>query len=135
MVMDVFYSKIASIERGLRRVNEVYDKNLNNLEDYTKQDSIILNIQRACECSIDIAIHIISEKNLRIPQTSKEAFEILQDNKIINKDLANKMKYMVEFRNVALHNYQEINSNVVISVIENKISNFNEYIYAINKMN
>jgi len=40
-----------------------YEGHPNNLKDFTKQDSIILNIQRACETSIDLAMHIVSEKN------------------------------------------------------------------------
>ncbi len=36
-----------------------------NLEDFTKQDSIILNIQRACEASIDLAMHIVAGKKIR----------------------------------------------------------------------
>ena len=51
MVNDVILNKIASIERCIKRINEVYASNPSNLDDYTKQDSIILNIQRACECS------------------------------------------------------------------------------------
>ena len=62
MVDDVIYNKIETIERCIERVKEVYGGNFENLKDYTKQDSIILNIQRACEASIDLAMHIVSEK-------------------------------------------------------------------------
>jgi uncharacterized protein YutE (UPF0331/DUF86 family) len=37
------------------------------LENYTKQDSIILNIQRACKAVIDLGMHVIAEKGLGIP--------------------------------------------------------------------
>ncbi|MBU3170242.1 hypothetical protein [Clostridium estertheticum] len=49
---DVIYNKVEIIERCLIRINEVYDNNTDNLKDYTKQDSIILNIQRVCEACI-----------------------------------------------------------------------------------
>lgn len=39
--------------------NQVYANDAGSLKDYTKQDSIILNIQRACEASIDLAMHIV----------------------------------------------------------------------------
>ncbi|QPQ37789.1 hypothetical protein [Lysinibacillus sp. JNUCC-52] len=51
---DVILSKTATIERCVNRIHEVYAGNPINLKDYTKQDSIILNIQRACEASIDL---------------------------------------------------------------------------------
>jgi len=60
MVRDVIYNKCAIIERCLARIREEYAGNPENLQNYTKQDSIILNIQRACEACIDLA------KNLKI---------------------------------------------------------------------
>lgn len=55
---DVVLNKAAVIERCLQRIHEVYDRNPENLTDYTKQDSIILNIQRACEASMILEKHL-----------------------------------------------------------------------------
>ena len=41
IVEDILYNKISIIERCLKRVDEVYESNPENLEDYTKQDSIV----------------------------------------------------------------------------------------------
>ena len=71
---DVILNKISVIERCIKRINEEYDNNPENLKNYTKQDSIILNIQRACEASIDLAMHIVSEKKLGIPQNSRDDY-------------------------------------------------------------
>ncbi|MBN1046689.1 hypothetical protein DVW08_15190 [Clostridium botulinum] len=59
---DVIVNKIETINRCLNRIHEVYDNDPSNLDDYTKQDSIILNIQRACEATIDLAMHIVAGK-------------------------------------------------------------------------
>ncbi|NSJ92795.1 DUF86 domain-containing protein, partial [Coprococcus sp. MSK.21.13] len=109
MENDVIYNKIAIIERCINRINEVYNNNPDNLKDYTKQDSIILNIQRACEAAIDLAMHIVSEKKLGIPQNSRDAFEVLNSNNIIDNRLMKNLKSMVGFRNIAVHNYQAVN--------------------------
>lgn len=71
MRQDVILNKVSIIERCLKRVFEVYDNNPVNLRDFTKQDSMILNIQRACEASIGLPIHIVAEKKLGIPQNSR----------------------------------------------------------------
>lgn len=119
MVKDVIYNKTSNMEKWINRINEVYENNPTNLEDYTKQDSIILNIQRACECSIDLAMHIVSERKLGIPQNSRDAFEVLENNGVLEKSLASKMKSMVGFRNIAVHNYESVNIKVVQMIIEN----------------
>ena len=46
---DVIVGKAEIIERCLKRVSDIYAGNPKNLhDDLTKQDSILLNIQRAC---------------------------------------------------------------------------------------
>ncbi|HAG42751.1 type VII toxin-antitoxin system HepT family RNase toxin [Clostridium sp. Marseille-QA1073] len=133
MVNDVLYNKISIIERCLIRIKEVYDNNPENLKDYTKQDSIILNIQRAVEACIDISMHIVSKKKLGIPQNSRDAFEVLNVNGIINDSLLNKIKGMIGFRNIAVHNYQKLNLEVLEKVIENHLGDFEEFVAAVNK--
>lgn len=124
---DLIYNKVEIIERCLIRINEVYDNNTGNLKDYTKQDSIILNIQRVCEACIDLAMHIVSEKKLGIPQSSRDAFEVLCSNGMINSKLMNKLKAMVGFRNIAVHNYQTINLKIVQEIIEKHLSDISEF--------
>lgn len=58
---DVVYNKCAIIERCIQRIHEEYENDYHNLENFTKQDSIILNIQRGCEAALDLAMHIIAE--------------------------------------------------------------------------
>ncbi|WP_080875473.1 type VII toxin-antitoxin system HepT family RNase toxin [Oceanobacillus timonensis] len=121
---DVIFNKIAVIERCLLRVKEVYDKNAENLQDYTKQDSIILNIQRACEAAIDLAMHIISKEKLGLPQTSRDAFDILQAHHIISQPIASQLKAMVGFRNIAVHDYQALNLDIMEAIIVNHVDDF-----------
>lgn len=134
MVRDVIYNKIETIERCVNRINSVYENNPENLKDYTKQDSIILNIQRACEACIDLAMHIVSEKKLGIPQSSRDAFEVLGANKIISEKTTKKLKPMVGFRNIAVHDYQAINIEIIQKIIENHLNDFKEFTYEINKI-
>ncbi|MDW7673646.1 MAG: DUF86 domain-containing protein [Bacillota bacterium] len=121
MVTDVVLNKIQIIERCIKRINEEYEGNKDNLKNFTKQDSIILNIQRACESSIDLAMHLVSEKKLGIPQSSREVFDILSEHKLIDEALAEKLKAMVGFRNIAVHDYQQINLNIVENIIKNNL--------------
>ncbi|WP_291579601.1 type VII toxin-antitoxin system HepT family RNase toxin [Clostridium sp. UBA6640] len=133
MVNDALYNKISIIERCLIRIKEVYDNNPESLKDYTKQDSIILNIHRAVEACIDISMHIVSKKKLGIPQNSIDAFEALNVDGIINDRLLNKIKGMMGFRNIAVYNYQKLNLEVLEKVIENHLGDFEEFVVAVNK--
>lgn len=124
---DVILNKVTTIERCVHRVREVYDQNVDNLKDFTKQDSIILNIQRACEASIDLAMHIVSEKKLGIPKASRDAFKLLQEATIIDESLASTLMNMVGFRNIAVHDYQSIDLEILQAILEKHINDFKEY--------
>ncbi|MDA8229099.1 MAG: DUF86 domain-containing protein, partial [Desulfitobacterium hafniense] len=53
-----------------------------------------------------------------IPQNSRDAFELLEKNGLIDSQLAQKLKSVVGFRNIAVHNYQSLNLEIVKKIIE-----------------
>ena len=124
---DVILNKTATIEHCVKRIHEVYEGNPDNLTDYTKQDSIILNIQRACEASIDLAMHIVSERKLGVPKASREAFKLLQDASLIDETLAKTLMNMVGFRNIAVHDYQALQLEILQAILDKHINDFTQF--------
>lgn len=133
MTSDILINKIETIRRCVQRIHEVYENDDGNLHDYTKQDSMILNLQRACEASIDIAMHLVSEQKLGVPQSSRDAFTFLQQHQIIEENLSVQMKAMVGFRNIAIHDYQTIQVPILKSILQHHLSDFEQYIQSISK--
>jgi uncharacterized protein YutE (UPF0331/DUF86 family) len=119
---DVILNKAAAIERCLVRVREVYAGDERNLrEDLTRQDSIVLNLQRACESAIDLAMHFVREHRLGIPQDSREAFDLLAGAGLYPRESAEKLRRMVGFRNVAVRDYQALNLDIVRELIRSHL--------------
>ena len=127
MKNDVILNKTAIIERCIRRIREEYAGNPENLFDLTKQDSIVLNIQRAAEASIDLTMHIIAEQGLGIPQNSREAFDFLAANGYIENELCSRLKSMVGFRNIAVHDYQALDMSILQNVVELRLEDLSEF--------
>jgi len=94
MAEDVIFNKAASIERCIRRIEEEYAGSEQNLVNQTKQDAIVLNLQRACETAIDLAMYVVSHRKLGVPQDSRDAFVLLQTAGILPADLADRMQRM-----------------------------------------
>lgn len=124
---DVILNKTTTIERCVNRIHEVYEDNPENLKDFTKQDSIILNIQRACEASIDLAMHIVSERKLGVPKASREGFKLMQEAGLIDDDLAKTLMNMVGFRNIAVHDYQALELVILEAILEKHIDDFKDF--------
>ena len=105
---DVLMNKVAIIERSIRRVNEEFVGSEHQLEtNYTKQDSMTLNLLRACEAAIDSAMHIVRVNKLAAPQSSRHAFELLEQAGLLSSNVSKKMKAMIGFRNIAVHDDQK----------------------------
>lgn len=123
----VILNKLESIERCINRINEEYENNPKNLDDYSRNDAIVLNLQRACESATDIAMYIVSTKKLGIPQSKREAFELLEREKIISSQMCKNMKNMTEFINIAIHEYRQIDVEILQDVIENHLKDLIDF--------
>ena len=109
MVDDVMLNKAATIERCVARAREEYAAQPDEFAlNFTRQDAAILNIQRAYEATLDIGQHIIRRESLGIPQSARDVFSLLARAQWIDALLAEQMKRMVGFRNVAVHGYQTL---------------------------
>ena len=135
MADDVVVNKTSIIERCLRRVREEYDDDPETLHDITKQDAIILNLQRACQAAIDLAMHLVREHNLGVPQESREAFVLLEEEGHLDPTLSHRLMRMVGFRNVAVHEYQNLNLDIVQSIVEEHLSDFTQFTERVLKTN
>ena len=123
----VIINKSIIVENCLSRINEEYENNINNLNDYTKQDSIVLNLQRACEACLDMAMYVVSTRKLGVPQVKREAFELLYKNNLIDKEMYINMKNMVGFRNIAIHDYKNIDDEVLIDILDNHLEELSAF--------
>jgi uncharacterized protein YutE (UPF0331/DUF86 family) len=131
MMNDVIYNKVEIIRRCLNRVAAEYENNPDNLLNYTKQDSVILNIQRACEAAIDLAMHLVAEGNLGLPQNSRDAFELLCSKGVIDQQLAKRLQAMVGFRNIAVHDYQAVNLVILQAIIDKHLDDLELFVDAV----
>lgn len=130
----VIINKIETIEKCINRIHEEYDNNPENLEDYRKNDMIILNLQRACEAVSDLATYIVSTRKLGLPQNKRDAFKILEENNIIDNEISKSMQNMVGFRNIAVHDYRSLDENVLQDVIEKHLNELLDFARTILKL-
>ena len=94
------------------------DRGLPFEQDFLKQDAIAMNLQRACELSIDIANHLIKIRKLGLPQDSRDSFELLRRAGMIDEPMARALQAMVGFRNILVHEYRKLDMNIMVKVIE-----------------
>ncbi len=122
---DVLINKAATIERCVQRAREEYAKDPATFaSDCTRQDAAILNIQRACEASLDMGQHLIRKHKLGVPQSSRDVFNLLATAGFIDIALAEHLKKMVGFRNIAVHEYQQLQLPITEMIIQHRLHDF-----------
>ncbi len=116
---DILLQKKAGVERCIKQARDYYNMPSEKpfAEDAFKQDAIVINLQRACEQCIDMANHMIRTKKLGLPADSAESFSLLRKAGVIDTDLEKKLAGMVGFRNIVVHQYQDIDYQKVQAVV------------------
>lgn len=120
---EVILNKKISIERCIEQINKYYrlESGLAFEDDFLKQDAIAMNLQRACELSIDIANHLVKARKLGLPQDSRNSFALLQRDGLISVEMMAALQAMVGFRNILVHEYRKLDLGIMVTVIENHV--------------
>lgn len=128
MADDVLINKAASIERCVARAREEFMADPAGFaHNFSRQDAAILNIQRACEATLDMGLHIIRREQLGVTQSARDTFTLLEQGGWISTSVAEQMKRMVGFRNVAVHDYQALQLPITLNILTHHLPDFLEF--------
>ena len=126
------------LEALIRCVHRIKDQNISTLEELEenldKQEIIILNLQRAVQICVDIGNHILLDYKTPTPSTMAETFKYLAQNNLITKDNADDLSHAVGFRNIAVHQYEDIECKIIYSIITSHLDDFKTFAAAIEKV-
>jgi uncharacterized protein YutE (UPF0331/DUF86 family) len=129
---DVGVQKITSLQRCVARAREAYDSAGPGVRtNYNLQDAAILNVIRACDVAIDLANMAIRRRRLGIPNESRDSFALLVRESLIDPDLGDRLKKMVGFRNLAVHQYRELDLDILDAVIRTNLDDLLNFAAAI----
>ena len=132
MVDDVVLNKAATIERCVGRAREEYAAAGDAFaQNFSHQDAAILNIQRACEAALDLGHHLIRREKLGVPQSARHVFELLANAGRIDAGLAEALKKMVGYRNIAVHDYQSLLLPITVNIIAHHLDEFLQFTAAL----
>lgn len=125
----VILKKLESLHHCLSRIESKRPKTLGELQNNVDlQDILSVNLERAVQISVDIAAIMIAETNALTADSMAQSFLVLEREKIIPLPLAEKLRNAVGFRNISVHEYQDIDWALVFDIIHNHLSTFSQFI-------
>lgn len=119
-------SEIYTAIDGLMELSEIPK------EDFLKKRHIVAGAKYylivAIEASIDLANHLISQNNLKIPESYADTFQILEDEGVLCGDLTLKLMDMAKFRNRLVHIYWEVDDELVYDILNQDINDIRKFL-------
>ena len=127
--------KLAELEEYLGQVKEYASITVDRYsKDWKTQRVVERTLQMMIETCADVAGHIISDKGYRVPATYADTFRVLYENGILNKDLFETMETMAKFRNIIVHRYDKVGTEIVVGILKKDLNDFSAYKDAIVKI-
>ena len=122
--------KIKEIEKFLEELEDIIPSNLEEYEkDFKTKAACERYAEKIIEAVVDLAYLVIKYKKLELPEGDAHSFDILTENKLISKELSEKLKDAKSMRNILAHKYGEINDKIVFnSLKEELINDINQFI-------
>lgn len=126
MDAELVISKLDSLARCVERLRTKTPTSLDILrEDIDAQDIIAINLERAVQLCVDIALHwIATGSRIPMPETMAESFRVLAEQGAIPESVACDLISAVGFRNLSVHAYDKINWEIVWNILNRHLDVF-----------
>lgn len=121
--------KLESPRRCIQRVGSKLPDSVETLlTDLDAQDIVTLNVTRAVQMSVYIVAHWLAEHSEpAAPKTMEKAFEALANFGAIEPELAVRMQNLAGLRNLIIHNYDDVNWEIVFAICQYHLGDFRAF--------
>lgn len=128
---DVALAKLATIRRCLERIRTITGGDAARVGNADVQDIVVLNLQRAIQAAIDLAAHLLSQRQWGLPDSLKAHFTILQREGVIDAGLGARLEAMVGFRNIAVHDDEAIDVRILERIVAERLGDLEAFAGAV----
>jgi len=130
--LTVVENKISAVKKYLKILEEYKKYSVKELEtDINIKGAVERYLYLAVQATIDLADAYIAYKKFRKPSTLSESFHILNEEKIISDNLADKMVKMTGLRNIIVHDYEKINYEIIVDVLQNRLKDIEKFLKSV----
>jgi len=129
---EIVKAKLESLIRCVSRIEGRKPASSDSLAgDLDAQDIIALNLERAVQLCVDIGSHLLLDYDLPSPDSMAGVFKALGKASVLDPGLADRMARAAGFRNIAVHQYEAIDWNIVFSIVSYRLDDFRAFAAAV----
>ncbi|OGW17530.1 MAG: hypothetical protein A3G93_04680 [Nitrospinae bacterium RIFCSPLOWO2_12_FULL_45_22] len=117
--------KLSELEEYLKQVKEFSNISIKDYQkDWKTQRIVERTLQMMVEIGVDIANHIIADKEYRVPKSYADTFRVLYEEGVLAEDIFKMMEDMAKFRNIVVHRYDKVDESIVIGILKRHLDDF-----------
>ncbi|MDO8498475.1 MAG: DUF86 domain-containing protein [bacterium] len=124
---DLVSKKLDFLNNYLHKIESMDFSEETFVADADIHDLIVFRLQQAVETCIDIAAHIIAGLDAPQKETAKDAFIFLGEQKIVDQDLAKRMGQATDFRNRAVHGYNNFDYKLLFKDYKEDLKDLRQF--------
>ena len=117
-------SKLDELDQYLREIKSILPGDFDEYQAVEKKRSCERLLQLSVECVIDVCKLLVAGGKLGLPSGESDLFEKLLKSKTISSKLCKLLKEMRGFRNILIHEYAEIDDELVFETASKRLGNF-----------
>jgi uncharacterized protein YutE (UPF0331/DUF86 family) len=121
--------KLSRIEACLRDLTLIDPASIEH--DIVRERFAEHTLQIAIQCALDVASHIVAEERLGDADTNHALFDLLARHGWIASEHVAVMHRMVGFRNVLVHEYEDVDVRIVRLVLERHTADLQRFADAV----
>lgn len=112
----VLSARLRALAECLERIEDLRSRSA-SLASRDAEELVAFNLQRAIQAAIDVAAHVVASEGWGAPATLGELFPVLAERGVVSRELGERLRRMVGFRNVLVHAYDDLDRAVVEDVL------------------
>jgi uncharacterized protein YutE (UPF0331/DUF86 family) len=134
--VNIVHARIERIRKRVSKLKKITRTQAKTefLRDSDAIDVAEHNIQMAIQCVLDVSNHILADQKAGVPDDHRKIFTMLASQKILSNDLADRLGQMAGLRNVLVHEYLDVDLEILYRAMTEELSDFEKFIRAVTKL-
>lgn len=133
---NIVHSRIQRIRKCVSKLKKIARAKTKKelLRDSDAVDIVEHNLQVAIQCVLDIGNHLLADLKAGVPDDHRKIFTMLASHNILPGDLSERLVQMAGLRNVLVHEYMDVDVDMLYRAMTEELGDFEEFIKAVTKV-
>jgi uncharacterized protein YutE (UPF0331/DUF86 family) len=120
-------AKIDELDRYLGELRQIAPSTFDEYAAIEKKRSSERLLQLCVECVIDVCKLLVVQLRLGLPSEESDLFRKLEKERILSPENAETLRRMRGFRNILIHEYAEVDDNLVFEFATTRLQDFEAF--------